>query len=70
MVDKGFFEDKRTKRGALVSRTGKNYYWPATASASNRIVRVPYLLNAGFFGTYSALDYFFSHLFRASVTKI
>ena len=54
IVDKGFFEDKRTKRGALVSRTGKNYYWPATASASNRIVRVPYLLNAGFFGTYSA----------------
>ena len=54
MVEKGFFEDKRTKRGAVVSKTGKNYYWPATASASNRIVRVPYLLNAGFFGTYSA----------------
>ena len=54
MVEKWFFEDKRTKRGALVSKTGKNYYWPATASASNRIVRVPYLVNAGFFGTYSA----------------
>lgn len=51
MVEKWFFEHKRTKRGALVSKTGKNYYWPATASASKRIVRVPYLLNAGFFGS-------------------
>ena len=53
MVEEGFVEDKRTKRGALVSSTGKNYYWPSTASASNRIVRVPYLLNAGFFSKYS-----------------
>ena len=55
MVDKWFIEHyirRVKKRGAIQSkrkpRTG-SYFWPGTTSDGNRIVRIPYKLDAGFF---------------------
>ncbi|XP_022801470.1 low choriolytic enzyme-like [Stylophora pistillata] len=54
MVDKGFVEHymrRRKKRGAILNRrVGANYYWPGTTVDGDRIVRIPYTLDVGFFG--------------------
>lgn len=52
-VDKRFIEHymrRRKKRGAILNRrVGASYYWPETIIDGNKIVRIPYTLNIGFY---------------------